>query len=87
MAAARLWTIKVIVDHSEARVIEGKGKANKEKELRRLCIETLQSNGGEVWVTESHARAWQVWDCRKGDRFAIRGRVVYKDAELHTRTD
>ncbi|KGC70882.1 hypothetical protein DP57_6333 [Burkholderia pseudomallei] len=81
MATARFWTIKVIVDDRETRVIEGKGKANKEKELRRVCTETAQSTGGEVWVTESQARAWQVWDCQKGDRFATRGRAVRKDAE------
>lgn len=81
MATARLWTIKVIVDDLETCVIEGKGKANKEKELRRVCTETAQSTGGEVWVTESQARAWQVWDCRKGDRFGTRGRVVHKDTE------
>lgn len=81
MATARFWTIKVIVDDRETRVIEGKGKANKEKELRRVCTEIAQSTGGEVWVTESQARAWQVWDCQKGDRFATRGRAVCKDTE------
>ncbi len=45
MATARLWTIKVIVDDLQTCVIEGKGKANKEKELRRVGTQTGLSVG------------------------------------------
>ena len=91
MPAACRWTIQIFIPGQSHKVIEGTGKACKESELRRICTETAQSTGGEVWVTETAqstggevwvtetgARAWEVWDCRKGDRFGCRGRVVPK---------
>ena len=80
MATARRYSIKVFVGGEEQREVTGQGKANKERELRRLVTETLESTGGEVWVTEANAKAWQVWDCVKGGRAGTRGRVVYKAA-------
>ncbi|MCX4150984.1 MULTISPECIES: hypothetical protein [Paraburkholderia] len=80
MATARQFSIKVFVGGEEQKQINGMGKANKEKELRRVVTETLESTGGEVWVTEANAKAWQVWDCLKGARWGTRGRVVYKGA-------
>lgn len=78
MATARVWTIKVFTPE-RGYVVQGKGKAVKEKELRRICTETAQTTGGEVWVTETNARAWQVWNCPKGASYGYRGRSVAKD--------
>lgn len=78
MPAARHWIIQIFPTGHCERIIEGAGKAKKESELRRICTETALSTGGEVWVTEMNARAWQVWDCKKGERFATRGRVILK---------
>lgn len=81
MAHINKWVIMVYANGAEVSVIEGQGKANREKVLRSTCTDVALSSGGEVWVTSSQAKAWQVWDCKKGERFATRGRLVFKEGQ------
>ena len=77
--AARKFHIKAIVNGQIAAEVQGETKKRKEQELRDM-VDTLKARklSGEIWVTESNAKAWQVWGYRAGDQFAFRGRVVQK---------
>ena len=78
MAKATGWTIKTFPATGPDRVYVGTGKKNKEAKLREACMQMCVTSG-EVHVTEDNAKAWQVWDCAYGAKFATRGRVIYKD--------
>lgn len=74
----RKWQIKIVRPDGAIEMLDGAGKANEERTLRDTCTVVAQSTGGEVWVTETNAKAWQVWNCPKGDKYGYRARVVYK---------
>lgn len=74
----RKWQIKIVRPDGTIEILDGAGKANKEHTLRDTCTAVAQSTGGKVWVTEMNAKAWQVWNCPKGDKYGYRNRVVYK---------
>lgn len=78
MAKAKKFTILVKEDGKGTKLIEGAGRANKERELREACAAVCNGEGGEVWVTEENARAWAIWNCPFAAKEATRTRMMYK---------
>ena len=73
------YTIKALVSNRPPQIIEGKGRKNK-KACIRAVMQDMDAKGqiGEVWVTESEAKAWAVWSYAAGSKEAHKVRSVPK---------